>query len=381
MIPALNYFKLPRDIALEQCVAEVEAMLLKENYLTDPDFATLQAFVVYLAMLRSFDYSKKPWTQFALVVRSGHALGLHIHKTQFSLFEHQERSRLWHAIRVLDLQLAIDRACDPLIAPSSLNVPIPKMMDDEDLSPDMIDFSNTDSSDLTHMTFSLMMQDITTFAQRAHHAHKSTSRARLRIIRQLKSLLQGQYLSKLNMDEPFHCFVRDVARSSIATLSLHSLWPTSAVLLAASQTPVDFEETRSLAFDALMFAKVCYDSASRMNWTWVLWSQWHAMVIALVILNLTPKEKVAADQLWLLVDSLISDDHHIAVNVKEGHLGKHVSLLHENIRQTLIEDRQTSSSAKDGIVLSYENSVPANTDDSNFWLYVDEMIDMLEAPV
>ncbi|RJE17123.1 hypothetical protein PHISCL_10540, partial [Aspergillus sclerotialis] len=61
---------------------------------------------------RSQDHSRRAWTMLSMALRIAQALSLHIPHPPFPLdpFEREMRRRLWHAIGMLDVQAALDRA-------------------------------------------------------------------------------------------------------------------------------------------------------------------------------------------------------------------------------------------------------------------------------
>ena len=74
-------FKQRKSDAQTQYRLLCETALSQAEYVLTTSLETLQAFVVYLAILRPSDQSRRSWTLIALAVRIAHALGLHTDKS------------------------------------------------------------------------------------------------------------------------------------------------------------------------------------------------------------------------------------------------------------------------------------------------------------
>lgn len=95
----------------------LEQALARANFLYCDEILILQAFVVYLIVLRCNDDARKIWTLTGLVVRIAQTLGIHRDGTHFDLppFEIEMRRRLWWQVCILDARSAEDQGCDPSI--------------------------------------------------------------------------------------------------------------------------------------------------------------------------------------------------------------------------------------------------------------------------
>jgi hypothetical protein len=95
----------------------LEQALARANFLHSDEILVLQAFVVFLVLLRRNDDARKIWTLTGLVVRIAQTLGIHRDGTHFSLppFEVEMRRRLWWQVCILDARSSEDQGCDPSI--------------------------------------------------------------------------------------------------------------------------------------------------------------------------------------------------------------------------------------------------------------------------
>jgi len=96
----------------------LEQALARANFLYCDEVVILQAFIIFLILLRRNDDARKIWTLTGLVVRIAQTLGIHRDGTHFKLppFEIESRRRLWWQLCILDARSSEDHGCDPTIA-------------------------------------------------------------------------------------------------------------------------------------------------------------------------------------------------------------------------------------------------------------------------
>jgi hypothetical protein len=95
----------------------VEQALARANFLYCDEMIVLQAFVLFLLLLRRNDDARKVWTLTGLAVRIAQTLGVHRDGSHFGLkpFEIEMRRRLWWQVCILDARASEDHGCDPTI--------------------------------------------------------------------------------------------------------------------------------------------------------------------------------------------------------------------------------------------------------------------------
>jgi len=95
----------------------LEQALARANFLYCDEMIILQAFVVFLILLRRNDDARKIWTLTGLVVRIAQTLGIHRDGSHFDLapFAIEMRRRLWWQVCILDARASEDHGCDPTI--------------------------------------------------------------------------------------------------------------------------------------------------------------------------------------------------------------------------------------------------------------------------
>jgi hypothetical protein len=90
----------------------VDAAFAKARLMETDDLLVLQAFVIYLVVLRSIDPNYS-WTMTGLGIRLAQSLGLHREGSQLNLskFEAEIRRRIWWSLCILDVSASEDHLC------------------------------------------------------------------------------------------------------------------------------------------------------------------------------------------------------------------------------------------------------------------------------
>ena len=224
----------------------------------------------------------------SMALRIGQALLLHQPTPPFpvSPFEQEMRRRLWHAIGLLDVQVAIERVSEPMMQASWLQSHPPSNVNDSDISFGMEEPAQ-ESDGFTEMSFTLMLwksQCIVrslNFSDFMEPSVKSMSLRRQLVIdfqQTTSSLLQG---SRPNSD-PFHWFSRQVAECINASMQLITIRPLQR---NANFTPplVREDGLLKLAVDVLQKVQRLRSDPKTSPWCWVgfIFVPWHALAVAI----------------------------------------------------------------------------------------------------
>lgn len=147
-----------RGLLAVQYRQAVEIALARADYLNSTSLETLQALTLYDTCLRNHGESRASWALFALVLRTGQAIGLHRdgNGAAFSPYEAEMRRRLWAQMIVLDVRAAQDRGTEPMIHEEDYNTISPTNVDDDDFNPDTtVPLPQLAKDGPTDITFSL----------------------------------------------------------------------------------------------------------------------------------------------------------------------------------------------------------------------------------
>lgn len=120
----------------------VEQALSKANFLNTSDMTVLQAFVIFLVVVRRQDESRFCWSLTGLVIHLAQGMGLHRDGSHFGLspFETEMRRRIWWALLVLDLRAADELGGDLIIGDTYHDTKMPTNINDTDISPESTEF-------------------------------------------------------------------------------------------------------------------------------------------------------------------------------------------------------------------------------------------------
>ncbi|KAF5003640.1 hypothetical protein FDECE_9811 [Fusarium decemcellulare] len=131
-----------KDDVLTQYRFAVEQALAKANFLNSSETSTIQAFVIFLVVVRRQDESRFCWSLTGLVVHLAQGMGLHRDGSHFGLspFETEMRRRLWWALLVLDLRSADELGTDLIIGDLFYDTQMPSNINDADITPETVEF-------------------------------------------------------------------------------------------------------------------------------------------------------------------------------------------------------------------------------------------------
>lgn len=119
-----------RNALLERYRFGLEQALARANFLYCDEIVILQAFIMFLILLRRNDEARKIWTLTGLVVRIAQTLGIHRDGSHFNLppFEIEMRRRLWWQVCILDARSSEDHGCDPTIVEAQFDTKMVRIL-------------------------------------------------------------------------------------------------------------------------------------------------------------------------------------------------------------------------------------------------------------
>ncbi|SPJ72796.1 uncharacterized protein FTOL_02525 [Fusarium torulosum] len=126
-----------RDVLVQYRFA-VEQALAKANFLNSLDTTIIQAFLIFLFVVKGQDQSRFCWSLTGLVAHLAQGMGLHRDGSHFGLspFETEMRRRLWWTLLLLDLRSADDLGTDLIIQEFNYDTQMPSNINDTDIKPD-----------------------------------------------------------------------------------------------------------------------------------------------------------------------------------------------------------------------------------------------------
>ncbi|PFH62944.1 hypothetical protein XA68_10997 [Ophiocordyceps unilateralis] len=134
-------FGAEKNHLLSQYRFALEQSLARANFLDTSETTVLQAFTLFLIVVRRHDESRFCWALTGLLIRIAQGMGLHRDGTHFKLppLETEVRRRLWWAILMLDVRSAEELGTDTIIGEQSYDTQMPSNIDDVDIGPETLD--------------------------------------------------------------------------------------------------------------------------------------------------------------------------------------------------------------------------------------------------
>ncbi|RYP08730.1 hypothetical protein DL764_001750 [Monosporascus ibericus] len=275
-----------------------EQALAKANFLTTLELVVVQAFTLFLIVVRRYDNTQFSWTLTGLAIRIAQSLGLHREGTHFAElkpFDVEMRRRLWWTLCVLDVRSAENHGSELTIAEGTHDTRLPLNVNDSDLSPDMTDYPE-EHHGVTDMSFSLVRFEICGLARKMHAAASAMSRnprdmhitvqEREDWLVETYDRIEEKYLrGTVNKDSnPLHWVASIIARLIMAKLSLFIYQP--AVL--EDDGPELPQKIRDRLFlssvEVVEYIRILDAEPRCRQWRWLFhtYSPWHGVAYLLL---------------------------------------------------------------------------------------------------
>ncbi|GAP85338.1 putative fungal specific transcription factor domain-containing protein [Rosellinia necatrix] len=274
-----------------------EQALAKANCVTTSELIVLQAFVLFLILVRRYDDSKFSTALTGLVVKIAQSLGLHRDGTHFdniSPFDIEMRRRLWWAICVLDLRSAEDQGCELTVVERSFDTLFPLNVNDSDIGPEMTEFP-PERTGSTDMTFCLIRYEICALSRRVHTAVTGMSPCP----RESRGTLDEHEDKLLEMYEhidqkylrPCPAKETDLLNWVSATIARLIMSKMSLVIYqplmpsTGTELPSDVRDRLFMAsIEVVEYSRVLNSEPKIRHWRWLFqtYNQWHAVAYLLL---------------------------------------------------------------------------------------------------
>jgi hypothetical protein len=150
-------FASDKKFLLDRYSFATEQALARAGFLVSSDLTTLQAFVLYLTVVRCQDGSRVGWALTRSAIGIAQWLGLHRDGSSFGLqpFECEMRRRVWWQICVLDFRNSEMQGTEPSIMAGTFDTKFPLNINDSDICPQSTTAPEPRVG-LTEMTLSLI---------------------------------------------------------------------------------------------------------------------------------------------------------------------------------------------------------------------------------
>jgi hypothetical protein len=315
-------FGADKSYLMKQYRYGTEQALSKANFLNTSELFVVQAFALFLALVRRYDDTRFSWTLTGLLIRISQSIGAHREGTQLgnlTPFEIEMRRRLWWAICILDLRSAEDQGTELTIAEHTFDTRYPMNVNDSDLSPDMKEFPR-ERVGATDMTFSLIRYEICSLARRLHAATNLMSPypkdsgltldQREEMLGEMFVRVEDKYLKPCADQDGdlLHWVAAAIARLIMAKMSLIIYQP---VLFASAAQDVSQEvrdrlftsSTEVIEYNRLLNTE---PRCKQYRWLFETYTHWHA--VAFLLLEVCRREwSSSVERAWVALSNVFSD--------------------------------------------------------------------------
>lgn len=304
----------------------LEHALAKADFLNVPDLVLVQAFVLFLCLVRRHDSPRFVWMMTGLVIRMALYLGLQRDGTHFehlSPFEIEIRRKVWWAVCMLDVRASEDQGTDLTITYGSFDTRIPSNFNDVDIDPETKKMP-TERDGLTDMSVARInygMGDI------VMHMTAPSVRGDVAGLEDQSRLLNGIYQT---FEQGYCQYTTEpgniaywvgvnIARLVMAKMTLIIYLP---VLFSSPSKDISEEIRTKLLIAAIEVAEYNHmlnaEQACR-QWRWVYqtYTHWHSIVYLMLEISRRPWSPIV-ERAWVALHSswLIPAQTHMDKNLR-----------------------------------------------------------------
>ncbi|WYZ44617.1 hypothetical protein EsH8_VII_001053 [Colletotrichum jinshuiense] len=286
-----------KEEMLSQYRFALEQALAKANFLNTSDMVVLQAFVLFLTLVRREDDTRFCWTLTGLAIRIAQGLGIHRDGTNFNLppFETEMRRRLWWAICTLDLRSAEELGSDLTIIDRSFDTELPSNVNDSDIEPGMTEVPKSRLG-RTDCAVSLVRYEICSLSRRLHTVGSamagvcprdasSSLAERERMLIEVYDRVEEKFLQHcFTDDDPLFWMAAMIARVIMAKMSLVIYQP---MLFPGNGHELSGDIRDRLFISAIEIVEYNYilntdPRCKQWRWLFQTYRQWHAIAYILM---------------------------------------------------------------------------------------------------
>lgn len=315
-------FGLEKSKLVTQYRFALEQALAKAEFLLSPELVVLQAFILFLVLVRRHDDTRFAWTLTGLAIRMGQSMGLHRDGTSFpglTPFEIEMRRRLFWALCILDLRSAEDQGTDLTIIDRTFDTELPLNINDSDIWEDMTEAPRARQG-ATDMTFSLIRYEICALARRLYVASSASADScprdealsleeRESMVRDIYQNVEEKYFKDVT-GNPLVWTAANIARVIVAKMTLVIYQP---MLFGGpngeGQLSDDIRERIFTAATEIFEYNHQLNSDPRSRqWGWLFqtYTQWHAVAYVLMEVVRRPWS-ASVERAWTALNSIFAN--------------------------------------------------------------------------
>ncbi|RAL67859.1 hypothetical protein DID88_008585 [Monilinia fructigena] len=344
----LEHLDEERDILVARYKTATEIALQESDFLNSVEIVTLQALILYIAVLRSHDRSRTTWTYIGLAVRIARAIGLHRDPGYGEPFDLEMRRKVWWTLLSLDTRASEDRGTETMITDGSFDTKMPANINDEDL----MMTSKTPAVDrkgLTNMTLACITMSVCgiglkmNFIPTQKDAPVLTSEQKEQMIKEFTDRIESTYLVGCDPLDPEYLWLYRVSRLLSLKLWLVTQYPLQRRKSTNRVLPRGQILRTATAFLNLTEEMWQYEKSKGWFWYFQTYVPWHAIAVALAELCAEPTGKLA-DEAWEVIQYHYNKWSEYVADTKDGMIWRPVKNLLKRARAARGRERGFSGS-------------------------------------
>ncbi|KAI1736353.1 hypothetical protein F4680DRAFT_265306 [Xylaria scruposa] len=284
----------------------LEHALARADFLSVPDIVLVQAFVIFLLLVRRHDSPRWVWMMTGLLIRMAQALGLHrdgLHFKHLTPFEVDIRRRVWYAVCALDVRASEDQGTEMTIQHGAFDTKLPWNIDDDDIGVHTKEMP-IERPGITDMTFALISMEISNISRQMVSPGVSLDEQN-RLLDAIYDQLENRYLRfSTEPDSIAHWVMVVITRLVGAKLTLFTHLP----VLFSSPSEHFSDEVRNkllvAAIEVAEFNDALNSEKACRHWRWIYqtYTHWHAVVYLLIDICRRPWSPLV-DRAWVALHS------------------------------------------------------------------------------
>lgn len=289
----------------------LEHALAKADFLNVPDITLVQAFALFLCLVRRHDSPRFVWMMTGLVIRMAQYLGLQRDGTHFkhlTPFEIEMRRKVWWAVCMLDVRASEDQGTDLTITSGSFDTRIPLNINDADIDPETKQMP-TERDGVTDMSFARIWFGIGDIMRQMMALSVRDGVAGLedqsRLLNEIYQKFEQGYCQYTTESGNIAYWVGvTISRLVMAKMTLIVFLP---VLFSSPSEQISDEVRAKLLVSAIEVAEYNHalnaEQACR-QWRWIYqtYTHWHAIVYLMIEISRRPWSPIV-ERAWVALHS------------------------------------------------------------------------------
>lgn len=288
----------------------LEYALAKADFLNNPDITLVQAFAIFLFLVRRYDSPRFVWMMTGLVIRMAQALGLHRDGSNFkdlSPYEVEMRRRIWWALCLLDIRASEDQGSEFTIVSGTFDTRYFLSINDSDISPETKE-TPQERQGLTDATCALVsahMSDIIKKMMASTKQGQERIQEQTRLLDELSEKSEEGIQSFANEANELVLWVGFVTvRLVVKKLTLFVYLPG---LFSSPDKDFSDQIRDKLLIAALEVAEYNHalnaeQRCKQWRWMFQVYTQWHAIVYLLIEISRRPWSPIV-ERCWVALHS------------------------------------------------------------------------------